>query len=796
MVKTGNVAFIKFLQVVALFILLQACTDEVKYEQEALNKIQTLEGLMNNAKAEGLDVSREETLLWFSNEFLKFANWDENNKEAIEKLFGYYGPYAQDKAEYAEELPDLERQKVIEMLDKGIENLKMVLDGRVTRRPVNKIDWQNIEVREDMLLSNGKPVFLFDYFSKTVGSPLTNTNIYNDHLGAIYHGGENLYPVDHDRAINSFLLNEDGTFDEELMKEVTDISDNNVGFLLYWNMGIPEWVEKKEPDVRKGRSLFTGYDIDNPLVKEVWGKIVRKTGELTQGKKVTQLGYILSNEPHWYSEIGNWRYKYQEMNAISSYTLKKFRDWLSVKYNNQIGILNNNWKSSYDGFNSVEFEIPMDTLLRGTPPWYDWCRFNMDRGLEWFTFIQNELQTANPDADTHIKIMPKSITEHERSHGIDLEALTELTTMIGDDAKTTGGRGLRTNHPEKWEAKYAYYWDELALSYDFMESVAPDKIHINSEAHFLSTSQWRDLHTSPDYVRSSYWLGTLHGMDVSISWFWARDADGSPEDRLEGDLDFFDPALAGSYAGSANMQPQTVNEVAQVYMDMNSYSEEIMALRKQRRPVRLFYTETTAINKKSYVEEQLELYEALYFEGFPIGYATEKIIKNQDNSQWDVIVVHKTPFATDAEFDALQAYLNNGGTLIVDKNSLTKNEYGQLRNRNLEQGNGQILLMEEDAPLDIIKNKALEVIAENTHEVELTESNGATFKGCTWRVVKKADSDFLMTVLNLGKNSAKLQVGLKNGKNASCTNMLTGQELGAEFELKSKGVLLLEVKEE
>ncbi len=793
--KNENFLSIKFLLGLILIILFHACSDKSSYEQEALKKISRLEALMNKAKEKSIDVVREETLLWFSKEFLKFANWDETNKDAVEKLFGYYAQYEKDKEKYAEELPDLERQKVIEMLDKGIENLNLILEGSITRRPVNKIDWQNIEVGEDELLSNGKPVFLFDYFSKTVGSPLTNTNIYNDHLGAIFHGGENLYPVDHDRAINSFLLNEDGTFDEELMKEVTGISNTNVGFLLYWNMGIPEWLEKREPEVRKGRSLFTGYDVDNPLVREVWGKIIRKTGELTKGKKVTQLGYILSNEPHWFSEKGHWTQKYKEMNSISSYTLNKFKTWLADKYDQKIRELNKNWKSSFSDFNEVEVEIPMDTSKRGLPIWYDWCRFNMDRGIDWFTFIQQELRTTNPDADTHIKIMPKLFTDHYRSHGIDLEALTELTSMIGDDAMTLGGRDLRTSKPAKWESKYAYFWEELAMSYDFMESVAPDKIHINSETHFLSSSRWKDLHTSPDYVRNCFWLATLHGMDVGISWFWARDADGSPEDRLEGELDFFDPALAGSYAGSANMQPQTVNEVAQVYMDMNSFSEEILALRKQRKPIRLFYTETSAINKKSYIKEQFELYESLYFEGFPIGFATEKIIKKQENSQWDVVVVHKTPFVTDKEFSALQTYLDNGGTVIMDNNSISKNEYGQERQQNLKKGKGEIVLLEEGSDLDDVKNITLKTISENNHDLVLTESNGTPHKGCTWRVTKNTVGVYLMTILNVGKNSAQLKIGLKNGNKVNGINMLTGQSLGDEFELNPMGVLLLEVKE-
>lgn len=783
----------------ALLLLLNFTTCETTatgdYEQQALDKIEKLESLMDQAKSKSIDITREKTVLWFSKEFLKFADWDEANKPAIEKLFGYYVHYADNKAQMAEDLPDFERQKVIEILDKGINDLQKVLDGKIKRRPGVVADWENIEVKNGMLYSNGKPVFLHDYFSKTVGASLTDTLIYNDHLGAIHHGGQRLYEVDEDRPSNPFLVKEDGTFDQKRLSYFDDIPDTNVGFLILWNSGMPQWIHHREPEVAKGRSLFTGFDVDNPLMREVWSKAIRKTGEVTKGKKVTQLGYILSNEPHWFSEKGHWTQNFKEMNSISSYTLQKFRDWLSVKYDNNIEELNTNWESSFADFNAVEIEIPIDKATRGTPIWYDWCRYNMDRGIDWFTFLQNELHKANPDADTHVKIMSKTFTDDYRSHGIDLEALTELTTMIGDDAKAFGGRALTKDKPEKWEAKYAYYWDQLTVFYDFLESVGPDKVHINSETHFISASHWRDLNTSPDYIRSCFWLATLHGMDAGISWFWARDADGSPEDRLEGELDFFDPALAGSYAGSANMQPQTVNEVAQVMMDMNAFSEEIMALRNQRRPLRIFYTETSAINKKQHLTELHDLYESLYFEGFPLGYATEKIINKHDHNNWDVVVVFKTPYVTDTEFDALQNYLDQGGTIILDgEGSLTMNEYGQLRKKSLSQGSGKLVVLDQGASIDALKIQALEVVSGNREDIVLTESNGSAHKGCTWRVVKNSDGGYWMNILNLGKNNAQLKVSNSQGGKVVCTNMLTGQEMGDEFELKPLGVLLLEIK--
>ena len=765
-------------------------------ESDARIKLSMLKSMMEEAQAKQIDVTREETIVWFAEQFLKFANWDEANKPAVEKLFSYERYYTADAKQLAEELPDFERKKVIEILDVGINTLQKELNGEIKRRPVNKVDWQNTKAGENMFVSNGKPIFPYDYFSKTVGQPLTNTDIYNDHLGAIYHGGENLYPVDHDRAINSFLLNEDGSFDQELMKEVTDIPDTNIGFLLYWSMGIPEWVEAKEPEVRVGRSLFTGFDIDNPLARDVWAKIIRKTGELTKGKKVTELGYILANEPHWFSEKDHWTYRFQEMNDISSYTLKSFQNWLVTKYNGDITRLNKNWESSFGDFNEVTIEIPIDTALQGKPIWFDWNRFNMYRGTQWFAFMQNELHSVNPDADTHIKIMPRMFMENSRSGGIDTEALAELTTMVGHDAKAFGSPNIRPGRSSKWIEKYAYKWSGVGMFHDFMESVAPNKINVNSESHFLSSGQWRDLDTRTSYVRSVYWLATLQGMDANMGWFWARDPDGSPEDRLEGDLNFFDPGLGGAYAASNNMQPHVTNEVTQVMFDLNSFSQEIIELREQRRPIRFFYSETSAINTSDYMTKGYELYEQFFFEGFPLGFVTQNILQKQDNSNWDTVVVYNNDFVTDDEFEALQTYLDQGGSIIVaSPASLTKNEYGQVRNQTLSANsvNSRLVVLPQGTGLESIKTEAMKHV-KALPDISIVEDNGQDFKTTMSRSVKQDDGSYLVNILNLGHNNAAIQLSLKGSKDLKITNLMTSNTMDSKFDVPSEGVLLLQVK--
>ncbi|MBU3021399.1 alpha-amylase family protein [Aestuariibacter sp. A3R04] len=764
-------------------------------ELTARSKMDELQRMMDDAKSKDIDVTREEAVIWFAEEFLKFANWDEANPEAIEAAFGYERHFAPDKKQLAADLPDFERRKVIEILDAGIDVLGKVLHGEIKRRPVVKVDWQNTKAADDMFVSNGKPIFLYDYFSKSVGQPLGQPDIYNDYLGALYHGGENLYPVDHDRAINSFLVKEDGTFDEALLKELTEIPDVNIGYLVAWLMGIPEWVEAKEPEIRKGRSLFQGFDIDNPLAREVWSKILRKAAEVTKGKKVIELGFVLANEPHWYSESGHWTGNYEEMQGISSYTLAEFQKWLKQKYRGNIALLNANWGAQFSGFDKVEIEIPIDVSLRGKPIWYDWNRYNMHRATSWFTFMQNEIHAVNPEADTHIKIFPRTFYEDSRSHGIDLEALTELTTMIGHDAKALGSPSIRSHISSDWWEKYTYKWDGMSMIHDFTESVSPNKINVNSESHFLSSGQWKVMDPRTSYVRNVYWLATLQGMDANMGWFWMRDPDGSPEDRLEGELNFFDPGLAGAFAGSNNMQPHVSNEVTQVMFDLNTYSEEIMALRKQSRPVRLFYSETSAINIGNYMTEQTKLYKAMFFEGFPLGYATENIIKKQDNGLWDTVVVYKTPNVTDSEFATLQSYLDAGGSVVMDAHSLQFDEYGKKRDKLLVAGQGNLTVLDESKGINDLHDAALSQVKQsNMPDIKFDIDSRLEHKTTITRVAKTEGNKYLVNILSVGHEPVKVNLSHKDGGELKVTNLMTANEMKTSFEVGSEEVLLLEVE--
>lgn len=751
--------------------------------EQAEAKIAELESLITQAEAKNLDVEREKLAVWVANEFLRFADWDGSADGLAdnEREFGKYGPYKGNEKAMAAALPDQEREDVIALLTTSIAEITDVIAGTVVRRDVPLVDWENITVADDELLSNGKPVFIYDYFSKSMGAATDNDTVYNHYLG----------DVDHPKSINNHYVNEDTTIVKWRMDELKNHPSTKFGYTMLWHKGNRTWQDDI-PEIKDGNSLFMTYDIDNPHMRNYWKTTLNEAATHNKGKKFIDMGYCLANEPHWYSEEGHWTANQGEMTTISSYTLNKFHDWLAVKYDDDINKLNNAWYTFYLSFDAIAWTMPVPKTYKGSAKWYDWCRFNMDRATEWFTFLQESIHASDPNAATHLKIMTDVFAEEDRHHGIDLEAATELTTYIGDDAKARKRENKNTT-PEDWEADYAYYWEELAVSYDFMESVSPNKIHVNSESHFLSTSQWRDLDMKPAYVRNVYWLATILGMDANLSWFWARNPDGSIEDRFATGA-----YTESSYAGSCAQQPLVVNEYAKVMMDMNAFSEEIMKLRRLDKPVRIFYSEASVINGDEQMQHYFEVYESMFFDGLPMGYATKNIIEKQDNDLWEAVVVYKTESVTDAEFDALQNYLNDGGTVIIDNGrSLIKNEHLVARTETLTKGNGTLHNLGASASLSQIRTKVNEITAARGKRpaVELTESNGTARKGCNWRVAQDTDGNYLLNILNVGKKTASISLKMRGGANiTSATDMLTGKSLGASFSIPSEGVLLVKVE--
>lgn len=733
-------------------------------EKEALIKIKALEKLIKKAEKKGIDVLKEKTTVRTAEVFLKYANWDEKNTEANTKAFNLVSIYKNEAEKLAKELPDFERKDVVLMLDQATQELSLVLKKEIHRAPSPMVDWTKVTVDADQLSYKGKPVFLADYTWKPKTSELTE-----------YHGNQDGFFI-----TPSYLIAKEGTINPKKMTELTSKTTGSLGFIFLNHKSVPKWaLAEYGQDFKMREDTYTAYDIDNPGAREIQEKLLGGIVPYTAGKNFSKLGYMLCNEPHFYTQK-NGDKKVWASGPVSAYTIDKFKMWLTQKHKN-IKELNQLWGTNFASFEAVSIDIPIEMSLRGTPKWYDWTMFNMDRVTDWYKFLKSEILKNDSEAKVHLKIMPNLWTDNLRVHGIDLEALTDMSGIIGNDSGSAHSK--LWGKEQEWEKDYKFEWRELCMGFDFMKSVSPNKVNFNSELHYLSTVKSRDLYLDPAYARATFWLAHTYGMTASQIWYWPREADGSISKKAQNDK---------GYAGSNNMQPRVTNEVAMTLIDLNAYSEEIMAMQRQKKLLRIFYSKTSAINKKKHMDDVFELYEGLHFNGTPIGFVTKDIIKKQNNKEWEVVVINKTQFVTQAEFDAVQDYLNNGGTVLIDKLSFKKNEYGEPLKTLLKAGNGTLISLNTTKE---IEDKAMDLLAQRNllSKVSVKEENSIGKKGCAWKVIQNKDGKYILSIVNVGKTDAKLEITLQGAKEINCTDLLKGITISTRPTLKPNEVYFVAI---
>ncbi len=747
-------------KLVYVFLLLTTFISAQSLEKQVKEKIKTLEKFIKIAEKKEIDVLKEKTTIRTAEIFLTYADWDEKHIDKNVSFFKKAPLYKKEALKMANELPEFERKDVLLMLEEATEHLQLLIDGKVFRQPSPMIDWENVSVVEDQLVFEDKPVFLADYVWKRNTKKLTQ---YHGNLDGFFitpsyvKKGGDLVPKIHDKLINKF--------------------DGSLGFIFMNHKSVPNWALSKYGDsLVLPTDRYTVYDIDNPGARDFQRKLIKAVVPHTTNRKFSELGYMLCNEPHFYTQKTGDKVAWAS-GPVTEYTKDKFEDWLKKKHQN-IKTLNGLWNTNFSDFKTIKIEIPIDIKYKGTPMWYDWSLFNMHRVTAWYQFLKSEILKYDREAKVHLKIMPNLWTENKRVHGIDLEALTEISGIVGNDSGATHSR--MWGAPQEWEENYAFEWRELCMGFDFMKSVSPKKINFNSELHYLSTGSSRNLYLDPQYARATFWLAHTYGMTASQIWFWPRQEDGEISYTGKG------------YAGSNSQQPRVTNEVATTLIDLNANAAVIMAMQRQRKPLRIYYSKASAINKKEHMDDLYHLYESMHFEGIPLGFATENILQKQNHDNWDVLLIYKTLYVTQNEFDEIQNYVNKGGVVIMDSNSLKYDEYGIPFTKTLKSNQGNVIML--DVAEDI-KKKALSIIEDKdlTSNIIIEENNKAEKKGCVWRVVKNKKGNEVLSIVNIGKTDADVFIRLKNKDKFVCVDIIDGVEVSSTPKLKPYEVYFVEI---
>ncbi|QNK56517.1 S-layer homology domain-containing protein [Paenibacillus sp. PAMC21692] len=416
------------------------------------------------------------------------------------------------------------------------------------------------------------------------------------------------------------------------MAEEQDIAVN----LLLSPHYFPEFLLNNHPEVRSNSNGFIKFIYSHPFAEEIIEQYLRYV--IPQVKDFKSLHSVtISNEPVFQTDR-------------DAYYAPIWQDYLRELYDNDIGLLNAAYSSSYASFG----EVQMPQNIEGKPIVYDWIVLNNKLFAEWHQWMADIIHEIAPDLPVQVKVMAS--LQNSLDWGIDYEMFSELSDINGNDAYNLISSGAEG------------FIRELGF-YDMQRSFNPAPI-FNSEHHFIKDGDNDYTAIQAQRVRAVLWQGAVHGKTASTNWVWERT---------------YDPT--SDFAGSLLHRPDVVADIGRTNHDLNRLAHEVTTLQNAPAEAAILYAWPSGLYTQEYYYALYGAYEALVYSGQHVRFVSEKQIAAGGLDPYRLLIVPNATHVQASTLDEISEFSSNGGRVIViGENALSRNEHDQLLSTGVRTG--------------------------------------------------------------------------------------------------------------
>lgn len=548
-------------------------------------------------------------------------------------------------------------------------------------------------------------------------------------------------------------------------------------------------ITSKYPGIGDHPKAFVHYDIDHPEIRDLNESIISTiVPQLVTAASGSPLIYVLSNEPHWDISEG------QASNGVSDNTYNAYVDYLETEYGNDI----NNLNAIYNPFNSNQnfanfdalkstYTIPLNrNTWQGSPIWYDWMRFNMDRSNRWHQDLKDIVLANDPNAKVSIKLLGRELEDPKRDGGIDLEYLADLQDILGFDNQVVPNEthGRNNRFYTAWLSDYIMDWREQSMMLDFSKSLYPNKPTFDSEWHGHSSNAWNNHALDEGYTQAALWLAFTNGLSVINNWWWYRDSNGNLLGKT---------SATGNTMFSPQHQAVVFDEFGRVLKELNAHSNTVATLTPDKRDYLLYYSTEAAIQDYNYAQHLSIIYEALKLLNVKVGFTTENKINSLGYTP-KAIIIPPTLFIKDSSMDALNNYATNNPLVDI----LEINRFNAAQQNFIKDEKGQDDASRDESFVDnsetfttnivqLIGRLRSKLTFPNSvidFNITLPGTNTEAF-GVFASQGKTPDDKNVISLINVSLSDREIQLA------GTATNLLTGETIPATHIMKPYDVLLL-----
>jgi len=321
-------------------------------------------------------------------------------------------------------------------------------------------------------------------------------------------------------------------------------------------------------------------------------------------------------------------------------TRQMWAQWLERKYGD-VRKANAIWGSSFEGFSNVPMPRP-EQAVSNRALWFDWARFNLSRFVDHVRWTGEQVRRWEPH---------KALTVGSPYYAFDPAFWTGIDTEELTDSGVTG---------VVLEENYA------------LDTLMPEYLHALAGRQPVQDFEY---HGVLHQILPSF----LHG-DAAISmWWWNDEKHWTPNEPIN--------EWATSFPQSYTIPLSDLAKAMRDALDIRRLSREIAALASAPRPVALLYSKTSMLQQPpdqsaeigtfAYLSSLRRIYNASQATGLYVGLTTEKKILAGDLAQRKILVLPAAEFVPGPVRDAILAWVEGGGTLIVSPDSLLADEYAR-----------------------------------------------------------------------------------------------------------------------
>jgi beta-galactosidase GanA len=355
-------------------------------------------------------------------------------------------------------------------------------------------------------------------------------------------------------------------------------------------------------------------------------------------------------------------------------TLAHFRRWLQTKYGS-LEKLNKTWASNFGSWDEV---APHRQSPLGMP---------VDRDFRYFMYNEHVAQTLKARYQAIKDADPKKRTVFAHVGGSIIGSGQEFTyarcedfmgsscypawnhTHMGWDDHSQS----RENPPRKYPSLYVEVWNPLALRFDYIRSVNPDKNPIWA-AEFQGgpvVSMGFQKGRVPKASDMRRWMLTAMGSGVTTISFWVTRAEIVAQENN-----------GFSLLDSKGNSNERFEEASRIGRILREHSDLFAKPTKPKSAVGIIVNEENYEFCKSFygTDRHLEYstrgwYHMLWRSGYPVDFVNIENINGETASQYKALVLPFPLELSTAYATKLKEYVVGGGNLICEGSAGRINEY-------------------------------------------------------------------------------------------------------------------------